>query len=193
MSGTESARDARVARLRRVRQSDSASKSTRAQSAIRDLLKAGQRVSFACVAREADVSTWFVYNKPAVKAAIQNAMSGQAHHGVETAATPRPERATPAGLHTDLALAREEIQGLKSERDSLKRRVQLALGAEIDNVAQADLVHRIQDLEYQNQALARDLFEARTRAERLTKQGEESEEAIAPLRLSLRKAMRVVP
>lgn len=193
MSGIESSRDARVAHLRRARRSDSAAKTARAQRAIGDLLNAGQRVSFARVAREADVSTSFVYNKPAIKAAIRDAMRDQAQHGVEAAEVPRPERATPASLHTDLALAREEIQELKRERDALKRRVQLALGAEIDNVAQADLVNRIQDLEHENQALARDLTEARSRAERLAKQREESEETIASLRLVLRKAMRAVP
>ncbi|MGP3987048.1 DUF6262 family protein [Streptomyces sp. 3N207] len=176
-----------------ARQADSASKSARAQDASRDLLTAGPRVSFARVAREADVSTWFVYNNPTVKAVIRDAMSDQAQHGMEAAAVPRPERATPASVHTDLALAREEIQELKRECGTLKRRVQLALGAEIDNVAQADLVNRIQDLEHQNQALARDLTEARIRAEGLAKQREESEETIASLRLAPRKSMRAGP
>ncbi|MGW8761525.1 hypothetical protein ACWGN5_03385 [Streptomyces sp. NPDC055815] len=113
------------------------------------------------------MSTWFVYNQPAVKAAVRDAMSAPTHHGTEAAAAPRPERTTPAGLHTDLAFAREEIQDLKRERDGLKRRVQLSLGAEIDNVARADLVNRIQGLEHQNRVLAADLSEARARAERL--------------------------
>lgn len=91
------------------------------------MLAAGQRISFAGVAREANVSTWFVYNSAEVKTAIWDAMQEQTHHGVEAAAAPRRERATPASLHTDLALAREEIQDLKRERDVLKQRVQLAL------------------------------------------------------------------
>ncbi|MGY1503698.1 DUF6262 family protein (plasmid) [Streptomyces sp. QTS52] len=193
MSRTASSRDARVARLRQARQSDSVTKTTRAREVIRDLLTAGQRVSFARVAREASVSTWFVYNNPEVKAAIRDAMNDQTHHGIEAAAAPRSERATPASLHTDLALAREEIQDLKRERDTLKRRVQLALRAEIDHVAQADLVDRIQDLEHHNQVLATDLTQARASAERLAKQREESEETITSLRLALRKAIRAVP
>ncbi|MFE1907628.1 DUF6262 family protein [Streptomyces gardneri] len=192
MTRLESSREARVARLRQARQADSATKTARARDAIRDLLSAGQRISFARVAREADVSTWFVYNTPAIKSAIGNAMSDQAQHGREAAAVPRPERATPASLHTDLALAREEIQALKRERDALKHRVQLAMGAEIDNVAQADLVQRIQDLEQQNQVLARDLAEARARAARLDDEQEQADETIASLRLALRKALRVV-
>ncbi|GAA4936986.1 hypothetical protein GCM10023237_69310 [Streptomyces coeruleoprunus] len=75
----------------------------------------------------------------------------------------------------------------------MKHRVQLALGAEIDSAAPAEVVHGIQDLEHRNQALAGDLAEARSRAERLAEQREEAEEAIASLRLALRKAMRAVP
>ncbi len=193
MSRTESSREARVARLRRARQTDSVAKTTRARSAIRDLLKAGQRITYAGVAREACVSTWFVYNKPEIKTAILDAMNDQTRHGAEAAATPRSERATPASLHTDLALAHEEIQDLKRERDTLKHRVQLALGAEIDNVSQAGLVDRIHDLERQNQTLARDLTHARASAEQLSKQHAESEETITSLRHALRKAMRAVP
>ncbi|CAM5330348.1 putative protein OS=Streptomyces griseomycini OX=66895 GN=FHS37_003455 PE=4 SV=1 [Streptomyces griseomycini] len=193
MTSTESSRDARVARLRRARQADSKTKTIRTQGAIRDLLNAGQRISFVRVAREADVSTWFVHNTPAINAAIRNAMSDQAQHGREAAAVPRPERATPAGLHTDLALAREEIQEPKRERDALKRRVQLALGAEIDNAAHTDLVRRIQNLERQSQALTRNFAEAHARAERLAGQREEAEETSGSLRLALRKAMRAVP
>ncbi|MGW0875311.1 DUF6262 family protein [Streptomyces sp. NPDC002740] len=99
-----------MARLRRARQTDSITKTTRARSVIRDLLTAGQRITFARVAREANVSTWFVYNKPEVKTAILDAMNDQTRHGAQAAATPRSQRATPAGLHTDVALAREEIQ-----------------------------------------------------------------------------------
>ncbi|KUN18689.1 hypothetical protein AQJ11_33415 [Streptomyces corchorusii] len=192
MTSTESTRDVRIARLRRARQADSETKATRTQGAIQDLLNAGQRVSFARVAREADVSTWFVYNTPAINTAIRTAMSDQAQYGREAAAMPRLERATPASLHTDLALAREEIQELKRERDALKRRVQLTLGAEIDSLAHTNLVRRIQDLERQNQALSRDFAEAHARAGRLTEQQEEADETIASLRLALRKAMRAV-
>ncbi|MFC7812698.1 DUF6262 family protein [Streptomyces olivaceus] len=193
MSAFAPSRDARVARLRQARQADSTAKTTRTQTVVRDLLRTGQRVSFARVAREAGVSTWFVYNKPAVKAAIRRAMNDQAHHGTEAASAPRPERTTPASLHTDLALAREEIQDLKRERDALKRRVQLALGAEIDNAARADLVSRIRDLEHDNRALATDLTETRTRADRLAEQHREAEQNVASLRLALRKAIRAVP
>ncbi|MYZ33702.1 hypothetical protein GT002_00810 [Streptomyces sp. SID4917] len=50
------------------------------------MLAAGQRISFARVAREANVSTWFVYNSPEAKTAIRDAMHEQTHHGVEAAA-----------------------------------------------------------------------------------------------------------
>ncbi|MFG3142765.1 DUF6262 family protein [Streptomyces sp. NPDC048211] len=193
MNGTESSREARVARLRQARQEDSTAKTARATAAIRHLLEAGQRVSFARVAREANVSTWFVYNNPAVKSATQDAMLVQTDQGMAAAAVAPRERATPASLHTDLALARAEIKDLKRERDTLTRRVQLALGAEIDNAARADLVDRIHDLERRNQTLTRELSESNSRAEKLARGLEESEETVASLRLALRKAIRVVP
>ncbi|NUW46016.1 hypothetical protein HT134_38765 [Nonomuraea rhodomycinica] len=139
------------------------------------------------------MSTWFVYNTPAISAAIRQAMSEQALHGVQAAAVPRPERAIPASLHTDLAIARQEIQELKREREALKHRLQLALGAEIDNAVQPELVQKVQGLERHTQALTRDLAEARTQAARLTEQQQESDETIASLRLTLRKAMRTLP
>lgn len=40
-----------------------------------------KRISFARVAREANVSTWFVYNNPEVKDAIRDAMNEQTQRG----------------------------------------------------------------------------------------------------------------
>ncbi|MGY5060804.1 hypothetical protein ACWDFR_43255 [Streptomyces sp. 900105755] len=88
---------------------------------------------------------------------------------------------------------REEIQELKRERDALKCRVQLSLGAEINNAAYTDLVRRIRDLERQHQALAGDFAEAHARAERLAGQREEAVETIGSLGLAHRKTMRAVP
>ncbi|WP_354670157.1 DUF6262 family protein [Streptomyces sp. S.PNR 29] len=105
MTSTESSRDARVARLRQARQADSETKTIRTQRAIRDLLNAGQRISFARVAREADVSTWFIYDTPAINAAIRNAMSDQAQHGREAAAVPRKTRRTTGGSGRDQRIA----------------------------------------------------------------------------------------
>lgn len=180
-------------RLRRVRQADSAAKATRAKEVVDNLLRGGQRISFARVARQASVSTWFVYNNPAVKSAIQEAMADQTGHGVTAAAVVPRARVTPASLHAELALAREEIKELKHQRDALKQRIQLSLGAEIDNPAQAELVRRIQDLERQNQTLVRDLAEFKGQAKALAGQLEESTETVTSLRLALRKAMRAVP
>jgi predicted nucleic acid-binding Zn-ribbon protein len=79
------------------------------------------------------------------------------------------------------------------ERDALKRRFQLALGAETDSLTQSDLLHRIQELERQNQTLVRDLTKSNGRARTLAGQLEEVEETVASLGLALRKAMRAGP
>ncbi|MET9657392.1 hypothetical protein [Streptomyces sp. NPDC006510] len=87
-------------------------------------------------------------------------MQDQTHHGTEEAALPSESGPRPPAC-IPTSLSREEIQDLKREREGLKQRVQLALGAEIDNVAQTGFVGRIQDLEHRNQALVTELVEAR--------------------------------
>lgn len=62
-------------------------------------------------------------------------------------------RATPAGLRPDLAVAREEIRRLRAERDGLRQRLRLQLGAEIEGPERAELIGRVADLEALNRHL----------------------------------------
>ncbi|MEU2716182.1 DUF6262 family protein [Streptomyces sp. NPDC007205] len=186
-------REARVQRLRAARAQDSAVKIDRALKVVHDLLASCQRITFARVAREASVSTWFVYNQPQVRNAVQTAMHEQRAHGRRTAATPDSRLVTPAGLQTELALAREEIKDLKKERDRLRERVRLSLGAELDDVGRRQLVERVQQLEQQNTDLRRELSETRDRLTGVERRLQESEDDLTAARASLRRAMRAVP
>ncbi|MFF7240388.1 DUF6262 family protein [Streptomyces collinus] len=186
-------REARVQRLRAARAQDSAAKTSRALDVVRDLLTSGQRITCARVAREASVSTWFVYNQPQVRDAVQTAMHEQRDHGRPAAAVPGSKQVTPAGLHTELALARDEIKDLKKERDRLRERVRLSLGAELDDVDRRQLVERIQHLEQQNTGLKRELSEARDHLIAVEHRLRESEDDLTAARTSLRRAMRAVP
>ncbi|MFF4306714.1 DUF6262 family protein [Streptomyces sp. NPDC001601] len=186
-------KEARVRRLRAARTQDSEAKTARALDVVRDLLASGQRVTCARVAREASVSTWFVYNQPQVRDAVQAAMHEQREHGRRTTAAPGPGQVTPAGLHTELALAREEIKDLKRERDRLRERVRLSLGAELDDVGRRQLVERIRQLEQQNTELRHELSEARDRLTDSERRLQEAEDDLTAARASLRRAMRAVP
>ncbi|MFF2128460.1 DUF6262 family protein [Streptomyces olivochromogenes] len=186
-------RDARVGRLQAARTRDSEAKTARALNVVRDLLASGQRVSCARVAREASVSTWFVYNQPQVRDAAQAAMCEQREQGRQVSGAESRQQVTPAGLHTELALARDEIKDLKKERDRLRERVQLSLGAELDDVDRRQLVERIQELEQRNTGLDHELSDARNRLITLERRLRESEDDLTAARASLRRAMRAVP
>ncbi|MGR3934376.1 DUF6262 family protein [Streptomyces sp. BRA346] len=140
-------RHARVERLRAGRAKDSEAKTRRALEAVEGLLRMGRRVTVAQVAREAEVSTWFVYNQSQVHRAVQDGITTQREHGRRNSPAPEAQQVSPAGLRTDLALAREEIKDLKKERDRLRNRVRLSLGTELDEVNRSELIERVQQLE----------------------------------------------
>ncbi|MFF1920501.1 DUF6262 family protein [Streptomyces sp. NPDC058221] len=186
-------RDARIERLRASRAHDSEAKTARTLEALRDLLGSGRRITVAQVAREASVSTWFVYNQPQVHDAVQAGMATQREQGRQRVPAPSRHKVPPAALQTELALARDEIKDLKQERDRLRERVRLSLGAEIEGVDRSRLVERIQQLESDNTALIRELSYTRDQLTALEGRLRETEDELVAARAGLRRAMRVVP
>lgn len=120
--------------LREARARDSTTKRDRALLAVRQLHSSGKGVTFAHVARRARVSTWFTSNHHDVRIAVQTAMADQLENGLTRAATPPRERVGAASLQTELSLTRHELTQTRRERDRLRSKVQLALGAELDEV-----------------------------------------------------------
>ncbi|MFI1976637.1 DUF6262 family protein [Streptomyces wedmorensis] len=186
-------RNARVERLRASRAKDSEEKTTRALDALDGLLRSGRRITVSQVARDAAVSTWFVYNQPQVHRAVQEGIASQRERVRQDSTAPVAQQVSPAGLRTDLALAREEIKDLKRERDQLLNRVRLSLGAELDGVNQNELIQRVQRLEQRNTALNEELSEARNRIATLEDRLRETEDDLTAARAGLRRAMRAVP
>ncbi|MFE9816701.1 DUF6262 family protein [Streptomyces sp. NBC_00236] len=186
-------RIARIERLRVSRAKDSEEKTKRALDSVDALLRSGRRITVAQVAREASVSTWFVYNQPQVHQAVQDGISAQRTRGRQNSPAPEASQVSPAGLRTDLALAREEIKDLKKERDRLRNRVRLSLGAELEGVNQHKLIERVQEIEQRNTALEQALSEARNRIAALENQLREAEDDLTAARAGLRRAMRAVP
>ncbi|MCX4851647.1 hypothetical protein [Streptomyces sp. NBC_00893] len=103
------------------------------------------------------------------------------------------QRVSEASLQTDLLLAREEIKDLKVERDRLRERVSLVLGAEIDDVQCGELLRRIRELESHNALLAAELAEQAERADRLERRSVELEDEVTAVRRALTRPIRAVP
>ncbi|WP_109005305.1 DUF6262 family protein [Streptomyces rishiriensis] len=186
-------RNTRVERLRASRAKDSEDKTKRALDAVDGLLRSGRRITVAQVARDAAVSTWFIYNQPQVHQAVQDGTAAQRERVRDKFPVPETRQVSSAGLRTDLALAREEIKDLKKERDRLRTRVRLSLGAELDEVDRNELIKRVQQLEQRNTALSQELSEARLRIASLEGQLSQTQDDLTAARVSLRRAMRAVP
>lgn len=178
--------------LAAARRRDSQAKATRAHAAIQRLRTAGHRITTTRVAREAQVSTWFLYNTPEIRTAIALAVQDQLDNGCQV----QSPGATPVSGHslaTDLALAREEIRALRADRDKLRKRLQLSLGADLDAITREELLERVATLEQEVTVLqgqrAAATSEAAKQAEIINQLTEELDGA----RLSLRRMMRVAP
>jgi hypothetical protein len=89
--------------LREARRRDSQQKRQRVRDAVSEMLRAGEPVSFAAVARAARVSTWLVYAE-GVREHIEHAIARQ--ESQPAAAERSGNEASKAGLRTDLELAR---------------------------------------------------------------------------------------
>ncbi|WP_211370843.1 DUF6262 family protein [Nonomuraea turkmeniaca] len=173
--------------MHQARRADSEHKRQRALQAVQELEAAGEPITFATVARRADVSTWLVY-APGVKEAVLAARDRQrATPGPSTQASPE----VPAtGLRTDLALARAEITRLRQERDALRAGMQRALGARLDQLGRQDLIDRIDELTRHNEHLLGEVDRLTVQRDALSRQVPALEEDLAAARTSLRRMIR---
>lgn len=173
--------------LREARQRDSTAKRTHVLATVEQMLRTKQPVTFAAVAKAAEVSNWLVY-APGVREHIETARAQQAGQ-------PRRDRAaglspSTASLRTDLELARAEIKTLRAERDQLKTAVRHSLGQQLDQIASQELVERINELTAQNRRLTTELQDARVENRVLTERATEAEEERDAARTSLLSALR---
>jgi chromosome segregation ATPase len=175
--------DNRTKALHEAKRADSRRKHQRAYAAVQRLVDSGSRVTFARVAREADVSSWLVYNTPDLKVAIQAAIERQQHDGAEPVGMHPSSNVSHASLRTDLALARAEIKSLKQERDALKKRVERVLGDEIREIDRNQLTDRITELEQLLRTTQNDLAETAKAASSLTQQNQELSEQLDAVRI----------
>jgi chromosome segregation ATPase len=182
--------DDRTRALHEAKRADSRRKHDRATATIKRLLDSGSRVSFARVAREANVSTWLVYNSAELKTTIQDAIDQQNTEGLKQAPVRPATTASNASLFTDLALARAEIKSLKHERDALRRRIERVLGDEIREVDRAQLVERITELEHLLRTAHTDLADSTKTVAALTEQNQELTEQLDAVRILNQQLIR---
>jgi hypothetical protein len=175
-----------------ARAKDSHDKRQRALTAIGALEAAGTPVTATAVATAAGVSTWLVY-ADGVREHVQAARRRQA--GREPAPGPaappgRGEPVTQASLRTDLAVARDEIRRLRAERDKLRARLRLQLGAEIEGPDRAELIARAATLEASCRQLAAERDARAAEASHAQRRIRELEDELTAARESLRRVIR---
>ncbi|MGW3983560.1 DUF6262 family protein [Streptomyces mirabilis] len=173
--------------LAESRRRDSRLKRAKVLETVEEMTGRGDPVTFAAVAKAARVSNWLVYAE-GVREHIEAARGQQAARDRRSPST--GTGASTTGLKTDLALARQEITSLRTERDKLTDALRRQLGQQLDQAPSQDLITRISELTKQNQQLIteRDTLERTNTA--LEGQLAEAEEDLAAARTSLRQMMR---
>jgi hypothetical protein len=167
-------------------------KRQRALTTIQALEAAGTPVTATAVATAAGVSTWLVY-ADGIREQLEAARRRQADRepGASTTAPPgRSDPVTQASLRTDLAIARDEIRRLRAERDKLRARLRLQLGAEIEGPDRAELIARVATLEASCRQLAAERDARAAETSHAQRRLGELEDDLTAARESLRRVIR---
>ena len=184
---------ARTQAMLAARAKASHDKRQRALAAVQDLEAAGTPVTATAVAAAAaGVSTWLAY-ADGIREHVEAAQRRQADRepAPSTAATPgRGEPVSQASLRTGLAVARDEIRRLRAERDKLRTRLRLQLGAEIEGPARAELIARVASLQTASRQLAAERDARAAEASHAQRRIRELEDELTAARESLRRAIR---
>lgn len=172
--------------LQESRRRDSQAKRGKVLAVLDELVRRGDPVSFAAVARGAGVSHWLVYAE-GLREHIEAARAQQD-------GKPRRDRQaglspTAAGLATDLELARADNSKLRAERDQLKAALQRRLGEQLDQLSNQSLIERVDELTQHNQRLADEANRLQETNSTLRQRLEETEEDLAGARAALRRLM----
>ncbi|WP_329255020.1 DUF6262 family protein [Streptomyces sp. NBC_01478] len=173
--------------LKAARQRDSAAKRGRVLKTVQDMIRDGERITFALVARRAEVSSWLVY-APGVREHIDQARTRQAAQPVR--AEQSGVRASKASEQTDLILAREEIKRLRAQVAELREGLQHHLGRQLDHLGSQDLATRITELSQENVRLAVAEREVAATNRSLEQKVTQLEDDLAAARTSLRRMIR---
>ncbi len=112
-----SGREKRIAKLNAVQEQRKQNCLVRTEKAIAEVKKKGQRLSFANIARAADVSVSYLYKYPEIKHRIQDLRTEQERNGKPATPQPRSDKSSQVIINQ----LRERIKKLQAERDNLRR------------------------------------------------------------------------
>ncbi|MEU2587936.1 DUF6262 family protein [Streptomyces avermitilis] len=171
--------------LKAARQRDSADKRGRALKAVQDMLRDNRRITFAAVAREADVSSWLVY-APGLRERIDQARQTAQDHQDQRSG----RKVSTSSEQTDLLLARQEIKRLRTENGQLRQQARVHLGQQVEQLGNHDLVDRVNELTKENLRLSTAERQATTENTQLRQRVTELENDLAAARTSLRRMIR---
>lgn len=182
-------RDIRTEKLIANRRAASAEKQSSTLAALKVMMSHGEDVSFVSVQRAAGVSSWFVYNNPNVRAAIESAIKENKSRPAEDYYT-KPDDRTSSDLRTELANARSEISDLRSELSRLRQHLQRTLGEQLDSLQGREIAEQLRVAKQDNSRLRADL---RSTKNALNESIQERDSAVADrdgAQLALRQMMR---
>ncbi|MER5432893.1 DUF6262 family protein [Streptomyces sp. NPDC002588] len=173
--------------LAESRRRDSCEKRAKVLAFVDEMVDRGDAVTFAAVAKAAGVSNWLVYAE-GVREHIEAARKRQEGQPRREAQVGRSSSA--ASLATDLELSKQQVRALRDERDHLKAALQRQLGHQLDQVANADLVARVDELTRQHEEITAERDALRRDKTDLEERLAETEEDLAAARSSLRRMIR---
>lgn len=173
--------------LRQARRRDSTTKRERVLTSLAELETAGEPITFALLARHARVSTWLVY-ATGIREHVHAAQARQ--HRLPDPDIHTRMAVSAAGLRTDLELARQELQALRSERDQLREALRRRLGDDLDALGRADLTARVDELTTRNRHLETEHVRLLADNQHLRERAELLETELAAARTSLRRMIR---
>lgn len=125
--------------LKAARAAQSAQKQDAVLNALQEMLRNGDPISIARVARCAGVGRDLIYKHAALRERVEASMAAQQVSEAKAQPTPKGTSAASAGLKSDLALAQQELRRLRAENQQLRTDRRLDLGAALEARDQENL------------------------------------------------------
>jgi len=181
------------AALARARRRDSQAKRARAAEALRAMLETGEAISFAGLARRADVSVSLLYADKDLAAKVAEARDRQRQAGSDRAwRLPARSLVTEQSLRTELANSKEQVRQLHEEATLLRQRLARSLGTEADIARGRATAPLLDQLEDRADELEADNARLRRRVSDLEGELREANDSLEAARVANRDLMALV-